>query len=81
MVQIESLLTELCALQVIVHGLGTVRVGLSLTLDPNQGGAVAEWVRASTADRTVDGSCPTSVKTFLFGTLAIPFASVFRIRQ
>ena len=41
-------LTELCALQVIVHGLGTVRVGLSLTLDPNQGGAVAEWVRAST---------------------------------
>ena len=32
------------------------------------GGAVAEWVRAST-----DGSSPTSVKTFLFGTLAIPF--------
>ena len=24
-------------------------------------------------DRTVDGSSPTSVKTFLFGTLAIPF--------
>ena len=73
MVQIESLLTELCALQVIVHGLGTVRVGLSLTLDPNRGGAVAEWVRASTGDRTVDGSCPTSVTTFLFGTLAILF--------
>ena len=48
------------------------------------GGAVAEWVRASTGDRTCDGSSPTSVKTFLFGTLAIPFtplASVFRMRQ
>ena len=31
MVKIESLLTELCALQVIVHDLGTVRVGLSLS--------------------------------------------------
>ena len=37
------------------------------------GGAVAEWVRESTGDRTVDGSSPTSVKTFLFGTLAIAF--------
>ena len=37
------------------------------------GGAVAVWVRASTGDRTVDGSSPTSVKTFLFGTLTIPF--------
>ena len=36
-------------------------------------GATAEWVRASTGDRTVDGSSPTSVKTVLFGTLAIPF--------
>ena len=36
-------------------------------------GAVAEWVRASTGDQTVDGSSPTSVKTFRFGTLAIPF--------
>ena len=47
-------------------------------------GAVAEWVRASTGDRTFDGSSPTSVKTFLFGTLAIPFTplvSVFRMRQ
>ena len=26
--------------------------------------------------RTVDGSSPTSVKTFLFGTLAIPFTSL-----
>ena len=34
---------------------------------------MAEWVRASTGDRTVDGSSPTSVKTFRFGTLAIPF--------
>ena len=33
---------------------------------------MAEWVRASTGDRTIDGSSPTSVKTFLFGTLAIP---------
>ena len=32
---------------------------------------MAEWVRASTGDRTVDGSSPTLVKTF--GTLAIPF--------
>ena len=48
------------------------------------GGAVAEWVRASTGDRTFDCSSPTSVTTFLFGTLAIPFtplASVFRMRQ
>ena len=37
------------------------------------GGTVAEWVREPTGDRTVDGSTPTSVKTFLFGTLAIPF--------
>ena len=28
---------------------------------------------ASTGDRTVGGSSPTSVKTFLFGTFAIPF--------
>ena len=35
--------------------------------------AVTEWVRASTGDRTVDGSSPTSVKTVCFGTLAIPF--------
>ena len=50
----------------------------------SSGGAVAEWVRASTGDLTFDGSSPTSVKTFLFGTLAIPFtplASVFRMRQ
>ena len=33
---------------------------------------MAEWVRASTGDRTFDGSSPTSVKTFRFGTLAIP---------
>ena len=55
---------------------------LSTQLDV--GGAVVEWVRESTGDRTFDGSSPTSVKTFLFGTLAIPFtplASVFRMRQ
>ena len=34
---------------------------------------MAELVRASTGDRTIDGSSPTSLKTFLFGTLAIPF--------
>ena len=34
---------------------------------------MAEWVRASTGDWTFDGSSPTSVKTFRFGTLAIPF--------
>ena len=34
---------------------------------------MAEWVRASTGDRTVDGSSSTSVKTVLFGTLVIPF--------
>ena len=28
---------------------------------------------SSTGDQTVDGSSPTSVNTFLFGTLAIPF--------
>ena len=35
------------------------------------GGAVAEWVRASTGDRTIDGSTPTA-GDFAFGTLAIP---------
>ena len=39
---------------------------------------MAEWVRASTGDRTVDGSSPTSVKTFLFGTLAIPFTPLWQ---
>ena len=34
-------------------------------------GAVAEWVRASTGDRTIDGSTPTA-RDFEFGTLAIP---------
>ena len=53
--------------------------------------AVAEWVRASTGDRTIDGSTPTA-GDFEFGTLAIPltllcfaakFASdtVFRMRH
>ena len=37
---------------------------------------MAEWVRASTGNRTVDGSSPTSGKTFLFGTLAIPFTQL-----
>ena len=32
-------------------------------------GAVSEWVRVSTGDQTFDGSSPTSVKTFRFGTL------------
>ena len=36
-----------------------------------RGGAVAEWVRASTGDRTIDGSTPTA-GDFEFGTLAIP---------
>ena len=35
---------------------------------------MAGWVRASIGDWTVDGSSPISVKTFLFGTLAIPFS-------
>ena len=34
-------------------------------------GAVAEWVRASIGDRTIDGSTPTA-GDFEFGTLAIP---------
>ena len=34
---------------------------------------MAEWIMASTGDRTVDGSSPTSVKKIIFGTLAIPF--------
>ena len=34
-------------------------------------GTVAEWVRASTGDRTIDGSTPTA-GDFEFGTLAIP---------
>ena len=37
---------------------------------------MAEWVRESTGDRTVDGSSPTSVNTFLFGTLEIPFTPI-----
>ena len=35
---------------------------------------MAEWARALTGDRTVNGSSPAAVKkTFRFGTLAIPF--------
>ena len=34
---------------------------------------MAEWARALTGDRTVNGSNPAAVKTFRFGTLAIPF--------
>ena len=35
---------------------------------------MAEWARALTGDRTVNGSSPAAVKTFrFFGTLAIPF--------
>ena len=34
---------------------------------------MVEWVRESTGDRTVHGSSPTSLKSVLFGTLAIPF--------
>ena len=37
------------------------------------GSGVAEWARALTGDRTVNGSSPAAVKTFRFGTLAIPF--------
>ena len=33
---------------------------------------MAEWVRASTGDWTFDGSSPTSVNTFLFGTSVYP---------
>ena len=40
---------------------------------------MAEWVRASTRDRTFDGSSPTSVKTVLFRTLAIPFTPLARL--
>ena len=32
---------------------------------------MAEWVRASTGDRTIDGSTPTAA-TLRFGTLVIP---------
>ena len=38
-----------------------------------KGSGVAEWARALTGDRTVNGSSPAAVKTFRFGTLAIPF--------
>ena len=34
---------------------------------------VAEWARALTGDWTVNGSSPAAVRTFRFGTLAIPF--------
>ena len=37
------------------------------------GSGVAEWARALSGDRTVNGSSPAAVKTFRFGTLAIPF--------
>ena len=45
--------------------------GDSLISDTAKWGAVAEWVRASTGDRTIDGSTPTA-GDFEFGTLAIP---------
>ena len=39
----------------------------------SRGAGVAEWARALTGYRTVNGSSPAAVKTFRFGTLAIPF--------
>ena len=39
---------------------------LFIIISRTEGGAVAEWVRASTGDQTVDGSSPTSVKIFSF---------------
>ena len=43
---------------------------------PSEGGAVAEWVRGwlgMATRHSRPGSNPTSVKTFRFGTLPIPF--------
>ena len=44
-----------------------------MELQPERG-TVAEWVGASTGDRTFDGSSPTSVKTSLrnFGNSVYP---------
>ena len=47
---------------------------------------VAEWSRALTGDRTVNGSSPAAVKTFLFASELWQFrlprlASVFRMRH
>ena len=47
------------------HFVGKLRFWIVLTLIVTiTRGAVAEWVRESTADQTVEGSSPTSVKTF-----------------
>ena len=47
---------------------------------------VAEWARALTGDRTVNGSSPAAVKTFRFASELWQFrlprlASVFRMRH
>ena len=51
-----------------------------------QGSGVAEWARALTGDRTVNGSSPAAVKTFRFASELWQFrlprlASVFRMRH
>ena len=50
------------------------------------GSGVAEWARALTGDRTVNGSSPAAVKTFRFASELWQFrlprlASVFRMRH
>ena len=52
----------------------------------NQGSGVAEWARALTGDRTVNGSSLAAVKTFRFASELWQFrlprlASVFRMRH
>ena len=51
-----------------------------------EGSGVAEWARALTGDRTVNGSSPAAVKTFRFASELWQFrlprlASVFRMRH
>ena len=55
-------------------------------LDDLEGSGVAEWARALTGDRTVNGSSPAAVKTFRFASELWQFrlprlASVFRMRH
>ena len=59
---------------------------LVLLLDYLKGSGVAEWARALTGDRTVNGSSPAAVKTFRFASELWQFrlprlASVFRMRH
>ena len=67
-----------------LYGFSSVKVKLVDSLIGKTG--VAEWARALTGDRTVNGLSPAAVKTFRFASELWQFrlprlASVFRMRH